>query len=446
MRQEGSPKDFQNLMQHLGDTNAVSVLTGFSSENLSHGKTINVDIQRAIQKERFGLDSIQKPPYLSNGSRNPEFVSDARAAKIISSALLLTASDDAFAGLTLSYDARETDFLWNAMSILRPGRQRSPSQQFETTTREHQLYYRLRQHPLAALTRTALQTFAMRTQIEEVVERATGRKRRHRFADIVAAEVHSGLESSRTPRWAVGLTATFMSMVWLSSWDGSPVLCRGTSASGVAELASELLSQPDIQQHMLVVQQSILDSATSITAQDLIDSYIEHQHVSHTRSYHILHFAPQLDADTHVRNWFRTQCLRTMRQSQARSTAADAVVAEMFSNRYQLPEALQQKADKTGRQMLVLKIRRDHVLQDAFDALYKRHVMELTRPLRVALQEYDGIAMGQDLGGVQVEFFNMVFQEVLKEECGTYVLFTLVYFSHHLQASSRQLRRAALRT
>ncbi|KAK3678526.1 hypothetical protein LTR78_001824 [Recurvomyces mirabilis] len=71
-------------------------------------------------------------------------------------------------------------------------------------------------------------------------------------------------------------------------------------------------------------------------------------------------------------------------------------------------------------QALVLKIRRDHVLQDAYDQLWQRRNNELFRPLRVWMAEADDLELGQDLGGVQIEFFNLVCREAYAEDAGMF--------------------------
>lgn len=53
---------------------------------------------------------------------------------------------------------------------------------------------------------------------------------------------------------------------------------------------------------------------------------------------------------------------------------------------------------------------------DAFDQLWQRRKGELRRPLRVRLGEADELEIGHDLGGVQIEFFNLICKEAFAEE------------------------------
>ncbi|KAI7546810.1 hypothetical protein KC331_g5389 [Hortaea werneckii] len=72
------------------------------------------------------------------------------------------------------------------------------------------------------------------------------------------------------------------------------------------------------------------------------------------------------------------------------------------------------------QQYLLLYVSRIDVLRDAYNQLWQRRQRELFRPLRVRLGEVDELEVGHDLGGVQMEFFNLVCQEAMKEESGMF--------------------------
>jgi hypothetical protein len=69
---------------------------------------------------------------------------------------------------------------------------------------------------------------------------------------------------------------------------------------------------------------------------------------------------------------------------------------------------------------LMLTVRRDSILQDTFDQLWQRRKCELLRPLRVRLGQMEGTEVGQDLGGVQIEFFNLVCKALFSEDAGMF--------------------------
>lgn len=81
--------------------------------------------------------------------------------------------------------------------------------------------------------------------------------------------------------------------------------------------------------------------------------------------------------------------------------------AEFFPRDHLLPEQLKHATNH----YVLLNVSRGNVLEDAFDQLWQRRKDELRRPLRVRLGEIEEYEVGHDLGGVQVEFFNLVCKE-----------------------------------
>lgn len=65
---------------------------------------------------------------------------------------------------------------------------------------------------------------------------------------------------------------------------------------------------------------------------------------------------------------------------------------------------------------LVLEVRRDHVLMDAMNEIYRRQTRELMRPLKVRMVGEEGI----DHGGVQQEFFRVAIAEALNPDYGVF--------------------------
>jgi len=70
---------------------------------------------------------------------------------------------------------------------------------------------------------------------------------------------------------------------------------------------------------------------------------------------------------------------------------------------------------------LVLEVRRDNVLRDALNQLWRRERRELMRPLKVRMGMDEG-EEGVDHGGVQQEFFRMAIGEALNPDYGTSLL------------------------
>jgi hypothetical protein len=70
---------------------------------------------------------------------------------------------------------------------------------------------------------------------------------------------------------------------------------------------------------------------------------------------------------------------------------------------------------------LVLDVRRDHLLEDAFDQLWGREKRELLRPLKLRMGIGGGGEAGVDHGGVSQEFFRIVFEKAFDPNAGLFV-------------------------
>ena len=78
---------------------------------------------------------------------------------------------------------------------------------------------------------------------------------------------------------------------------------------------------------------------------------------------------------------------------------------------------LSRRLDTALKQYLVLDIRRDNILDDALNQLWRREKRELLKPIKVHLGQREG-EEGVDQGGVQQEFFRMAIAEALKPQYG----------------------------
>ncbi|KAI3329959.1 hypothetical protein F4824DRAFT_353567 [Ustulina deusta] len=83
--------------------------------------------------------------------------------------------------------------------------------------------------------------------------------------------------------------------------------------------------------------------------------------------------------------------------------------------------ALEDLLRTPASKFLILNIRRDDILTDAFDQLWRREERELMRPLKIHLGEDNG-EEGYDYGGVQQEFFRLAIAEALRPDYGAFTI------------------------
>ena len=87
----------------------------------------------------------------------------------------------------------------------------------------------------------------------------------------------------------------------------------------------------------------------------------------------------------------------------------------------EIMDNLEKKLMLAVSEFLVLKIRRTHILIDAFDSIWRRERRELMRPLKIRLFEEGTSDQAQDDGGVQQEFFRLAIAEALNPDSGMYI-------------------------
>jgi hypothetical protein len=134
---------------------------------------------------------------------------------------------------------------------------------------------------------------------------------------------------------------------------------------------------------------------------------------------HLLSF-PFMFSQSTLISYFRAINYASMYKAFHNSAVARRMAREMTFTRNETgPGTLRMNDDlriaQTG--FLVLEVRRDNVLKDAMDQIWRRQHRELMRPLRVQMGAQEG-EQGVDHGGVQQEFFRVVIAEVLNPDYG----------------------------
>ncbi|RMY38466.1 hypothetical protein D0866_02586 [Hortaea werneckii] len=156
-------------------------------------------------------------------------------------------------------------------------------------------------------------------------------------------------------------------------------------------------------------------AAQSLEIVDLAQSWKQAANSSKTR--HLLSFDFLFPAHS------RPMCFRMISHLKMREAVSFAEQAAALRRRmmpHMLDDEPEGRLKHLEQQYLLLNVSRIDVLRDAYNQLWQRRQRELFRPLRVRLGEVDELEVGHDLGGVQMEFFNLVCQEAMKEESGMF--------------------------
>ena len=117
--------------------------------------------------------------------------------------------------------------------------------------------------------------------------------------------------------------------------------------------------------------------------------------------------------------YFRAINHASMRRAVEQSAATARLMVNMAST-FQGPDhRLLDRMKPVINTFLVLDIRRDNILTDALNQLWRRDRRELKRPLRVRLGMEEG-EQGVDYGGIQQEFFRLAMAEAFDPAYGLF--------------------------
>jgi len=237
--------------------------------------------------------------------------------------------------------------------------------------------------------------------------------------DIVKS-ISGYLQNSRTdfPN-APAQLLQFMLAVLYVKWDRRPVIQRAGPIGGALEMLKGLYQARE--------ELDIDDSQFKLDL--LFDAFDEFEMPYEWLGFkpdaihmHVLQFAFLFPHIILVR-YFRSLNFKIMKLSHEKAMEISTNArSQMMHARWPQPRGMEEVLAKARPHMalyFVMTIRREHILEDAIGQIWRRERQELMRPLRVRLGQDDG-EEGLDHGGVQQEFFRLVFSEVLDARYGMF--------------------------
>ena len=139
-----------------------------------------------------------------------------------------------------------------------------------------------------------------------------------------------------------------------------------------------------------------------------------------TRKGHLLDY-PWLFTSSAVVVFFRSINIFSMFKAYEKSVMMGGLLGRMGIYMKESQKRLLEQLHISTTSFLVLEIRRDNILGDALNQLWRRQKRELTRPLKVRMGMDEG-EEGFDLGGVQQEFFRLAIAEALDPLHGLFTI------------------------
>ena len=154
---------------------------------------------------------------------------------------------------------------------------------------------------------------------------------------------------------------------------------------------------------------------------DLVNMPLEYlERTQNVNTLHLLDF-PFLFDSTFLVRIFRTLNFSSLSEARLSATYQATLIDRLLSAEDQTKQNFVFNHMKPALSpYLVLDVRRDHLLKDAFKQLWGREQRELLRPLKLRMGMGEGGEEGLDHGGVSQEFFRLVFAKAFDPDAGLF--------------------------
>lgn len=214
----------------------------------------------------------------------------------------------------------------------------------------------------------------------------------------------------------------WLKKVFLKRWDGEHSLRSGTIPKTCLLLidAFRLRNHGTLDNSMSGDAHNLLGLRGAILQLDekeVVRTWLDACEQKSDRDAHILNFH-FIFSNQQRAFYFRTA--NHLRMQQAHNDAAKASSLRMKTIRRSYDAANDARLSFLEDHYLLLSISRSDALRDSFDQIWQRRQSELMRPLRIRLGEMDAFEVGHDLGGVQIEYFNLLCREIFSESLGMF--------------------------
>ncbi|KAF2097826.1 hypothetical protein NA57DRAFT_76633 [Rhizodiscina lignyota] len=230
---------------------------------------------------------------------------------------------------------------------------------------------------------------------------------------------HSLVKNNQNPEWSLpGAIVDWLRTLILQQWNGETIVNRWSAVGAAMELLNEMYVAEELLG--LQFENDPIDISflpDTLDDQALATSFMKYQQSPNTM--HILSF-PVLFLKSIVRP-FRAINYAKMLEAY-RTSGTPLKVARIFDYGnvpLERVSYLRSRLAIANSKTLLLDVRREHALEDAFNQLRGREKRELIKPLKVKVGEDEG-EQGIDQGGVTQEFFHIVFQKVFEPDYGMF--------------------------
>ncbi|KAJ5661926.1 uncharacterized protein N7477_009542 [Penicillium maclennaniae] len=215
------------------------------------------------------------------------------------------------------------------------------------------------------------------------------------------------------------LILEWLRTLFLREWDGNPEMARSSASGGAIQIMAMMykernrleLSPEDFQTPILAERLDPLEMPIAWVG-----------NLPNNRTMHLLSY-PFLFPPSSLVIYFRALNHSAMtKYFEAAMTTTRHVTQTAFGNIHITNDAaLLARMKVSMSTYLVISVRRDNVLTDSLNQLWRRERRELMRPLKVQMGMDEG-EEGLDHGGVQQEYFRVLMAEALDPAYGMFTM------------------------
>lgn len=243
-------------------------------------------------------------------------------------------------------------------------------------------------------------------------------------AALVASYLASYNRQTRqqfTARNLTILTIEWTKLLFTRDWDGNAVISKATPLGGSLQLLMAIFTESRIDAmdpshfHIPLLAERLSMVEMPV---DWLSFRADNKNV-HLLSYSFL-FEPQV-----LVSYFRAINHNKMSKAVVDARAVEKDIGD-FTDRPRYPQnssnaSLLMAMRPYTTNTFVLTVRRDNMLEDAINQVWRRQRREFLRPLKVRMGMDEG-EEGVDIGGIQQEFFRILFAQVLDPSYGMFTL------------------------
>jgi hypothetical protein len=225
---------------------------------------------------------------------------------------------------------------------------------------------------------------------------------------------------------SVSMDATLLTIEWTRllfarEWDGNAVIRKASSLGGSLQLLMAMFTESrKIALHPAHFYCPLL--ADRLNMVEMPAEWLSFR--ADNKTVHLLSYPFLFEPNVLV------TCFRAINYSRMSKAAVDARAVQKdvrdLTDNHRSPGTNSNSSFLTSLRPhmannFVMTVRRDNLLEDAMDQIWRRQRRELMRPLKVRMGMDEG-EQGLDLGGVQQEFFRLLFAQALTPD---YAMFSI---------------------